>query len=61
MILKAIKGLVTNQTTGLEPCEVIVRFSSDRLGETLSLEACGQMITVPFEALQKIIEKEREK
>ena len=40
---------------------VTMRFTADNVGETLSLEAYGQQITVPFEAVTKLANVTREK
>ena len=40
---------------------VTMRFTTDNGGETLSLEACGEQITVPFEAVIKLVKVTREK
>lgn len=39
--------------------KVTVRFTSDNLGETLSLQYGGVMILVPYEPVKKIIEETR--
>lgn len=61
MTLKMIQGLISTQSNMLKPSKVVVRFSSDRIGETLSLsdENDTYMITVPFEEIERIIKKER--
>ena len=40
---------------------VLVHFTSDNLGETLSLECQGTQITVRFSDIMQIVEKERAK
>jgi len=40
---------------------VTMRFTTDNVGETLSLEAYGEQITVPFEAVIKLARATREK
>ena len=40
---------------------VTMRFTTDNGVETLSLEACGKQITVPFEAVIKLVKVTREK
>lgn len=44
---------------GYSMVNVTMRFSSDRNGEKLSLEAMGRQITVPFEAVLKLAEETR--
>jgi hypothetical protein len=51
-----VKGIFANKD-GMRKEPVTVRFSSDRIGDTLSLECNGVMIIVPFEKIQKLIEK----
>lgn len=58
--IKMIKGLVSNGYD-LQPKQVVVRFTTDSIGESLSLEANGMMILVPFEQVQKVIKAARGK
>ena len=60
MTLKKIEGFVTNYL-GLSKANVVVRCSSDRSGETLSLESNGIMITVDFEEIEAVMNKERKR
>lgn len=55
--IKKVKGLAIceNKSYG----NVIIRFTSDELGETLSLEAAGTLIAVAFEEVEKVIKKAR--
>ena len=39
---------------------VTARFTSDEHGETLSLEAGGVQITIPYEPIKKLIKETRE-
>ena len=41
------------------PAKIEVRFTSDNIGETLSLSDGKTILVVPFEAVQEIIDKER--
>lgn len=59
MTLKTIGGAYTTDGLRLHTAPVTVRFTSDHLGETLSLESANGMILVPFEQVKKIIEEER--
>ena len=65
-----LKGAITNTHGDVVPgviinkehfkyAAVFVRFTSDELGETVSLEAEGLMIAVPYAAVEKIIEEAR--
>ena len=58
-LIKNIKGFCSR--TGLKRVPVLVHFTSDNLGETLSLESQGTQITVNFADVLKIVEKERAK
>lgn len=51
-------GLYTDDRNASNVC-VTIRFSSDKIGETLSLEATGRQITVSFEAVLKLAEETR--
>ena len=57
-IVKDIQGLAFTQS-GNYKGNVVVRFTSDHLGETISLEFCGVMIGVPFEPVKEIIKEAR--
>ena len=56
--IKTMRGLFYSSSTA-NSAPVVCRFTSDHLGETLSLEANGIMITVAFEQIQKVIESAR--
>lgn len=58
--IKTIKGFHAKEYD-IYPTKtnVTVRFTSDRYGETISLEDGEGIIGVPFEAVQKMIEKAR--
>ena len=51
-----IKGYVTTATE-FGSSLVTVRYTSDKIGKTLSLEANGVMISVAYEDIEKIIRK----
>lgn len=54
-----VKGMYTDEKT-FAPTSVIVRFTSDKIGESLSLSLNDiLMITVPFEQVQKVIDEAR--
>lgn len=59
MTMKTIGGAYTTDGLRLAKAPVTVRFTSDGLGETLSLESANGMILVPFEQVKRIIEEER--
>ena len=58
-LIRKIKGLSTS--TGMKTIPVIVYFTSDNHGETLSLMADGHQITVNYADILKIVERERAK
>lgn len=60
-LIRNIKGF-TNKT-GLKRVPVVVHFTSDNHGETLSLasEEHGFQITVKYADIEKIVERERAK
>lgn len=55
-----VDGYLTTKN-GIERTNVIYRATSDKRGETLSLEAEGIMISVDFADVEKIIKKARRK
>lgn len=61
--IKTIKGFCGGKRTGYMPemKNVTVRFSSDRNGETISIEDGEVMLGVPFEPVLRLIEKARKK
>ena len=58
-LIRNIKGFCSR--TGLKRVPVLVHFTSDYLGETLSMECQGTQITVNFADVMKIVERERAK
>ena len=57
-MLTKTAGIYTDERSA-STVSVTMRFSSDKIGETLSLEAMGRQITVPFEAVLKLAEETR--
>jgi len=57
-VVKDIQGVVFTQS-GNYKGNVVARFTSDHLGETISLEFGGVMIVVPFEPVKEIIKEAR--
>lgn len=59
--IKMIKGFIGYENEVIpQSTDVMVRFTSDKYGETISLENGKVMLGVPFEAVRKMIEKARE-
>ena len=53
---KDVKGIITDaKSMRFTPCEVTVRMTSDRLGQSLSLSAFNIMIEIPLEPVRDII------
>lgn len=57
--LKIIKGFHGRKDTLPRRKNVTVRFTSDKYGETISLEDGENIMGVPFEEVEKMIEKAR--
>lgn len=55
-LVRKIKGF-----NGLRRSEVIVHFTSDNHGETLSLASGNTQITVNYKKIEEIVERERSK
>ena len=55
-----IKGMIFDSPENAMPCNVTVRYTSDKIGKTLSLNAANIMIVVPFEEIEKMINGEKE-
>lgn len=58
-----IRGLTAyNHGEAMDIDEITVRFTSDRVGETLSLQSRlrDEMIVVPFEPIAQLIKETRE-
>lgn len=58
-LIRTIKGFTSR--SGLKKIPVMVHFTSDNLGETLSLMADGHQITVKYSDIEAIVERERSK
>ncbi|WP_425755110.1 hypothetical protein ACPW7J_09570 [Ihubacter sp. rT4E-8] len=56
--IKKIRGVITDSEKSMGSI-VIVRFTSNKFGETLSLEANDIMITVRFADIERVIKKVR--
>lgn len=58
--IKALDGMISDGKER-ERRKIVVRFTSDNWGESISLEAEGRMLHVPFEPVQKMIDAARKK
>lgn len=58
MKIKTVTGIVTDGRR-MEKRQIVVRFTSDKLGESLSLQAGDIMIHVAYEDILQIIKKAR--
>ena len=52
-----IKGMIFDSPENAMPCNVTVRYTSDKVGKTISLNAANIMIVVPFEEIEKMIKE----
>lgn len=60
-LIRNLKGMTSQHGNMPRPRTVVARFTSDDLGETLSLEASGVMITVNYADVAKLVMRERSK
>ena len=60
MNIKIINGAISDGKT-MTAAPIEVRFTSDKKGESISLVHGDTMLFVPFEQVQKMIDKERKK
>lgn len=51
---KDVFGMMANGVS-IKPCQVVVRMTNDRIGQSLSLQAGNTMIQIPLEQVQDII------
>ncbi len=58
-LIRNVKGFSSRK--GMKRIPVTVHFTSDNMGETLSLMADGHQITVDYADIMAIVEREREK
>lgn len=58
-LIRKVKCLTSR--SGMRIVTGIVHFTSDNLGETLSIDADGIQITVRYEDIEEIVERERAK
>ena len=56
---KTVKGVVADGSAPIpipKPCPVTVRMTSDKIGQSLSLQAYNVMIQIPLESVREIIQ-----
>lgn len=58
-LIKNVKGFTSKH--GLKRVPILVHFTSDDIGETLSLAADGLQITVKYKDIEAIVARERAK
>ena len=58
--IKVLDGMISDGKER-ERRKIVVRFTSDNWGESISLEAEGKMLHVPFGPVQKMIDVARKK
>lgn len=57
--IKKITGMSMNEKGEAKKEQIIVRFTSDELGETISLSTADTMLLVPFEPVKTLINDTR--
>lgn len=60
-LVRNLKGMTSQHGNMPRPRTVVARFTSDDIGETLSLEASGVMILVNYADVAKLVMRERSK
>ena len=60
-LVRNLKGMTSRNGNLPRPGKVVARFTSDNIGESLSLEAGGVMIFVDYADIAKMVERERSK
>lgn len=58
-LIRNLKGMTSRNGNLPRPNKVVARFTSDNIGESLSLEAGGVMIFVDYADIAKMVERER--
>ena len=58
-LVRNLKGMTSRNGNLPRPGKVVARFTSDNIGESLSLEAGGVMIFVDYADIAKMVERER--
>ncbi len=58
-LIRNVKGHYSDDRHNLLKSKVVVRFTSDNAGETLSLECRGKQILVNYRDIERIVQKER--
>ena len=60
-LLRNLKGMTSRNGNLPRPGKVVARFTSDNIGESLSLEAGGVMIFVDYADIAKMVMREQSK
>ncbi len=60
-LVRNLNGMTSRSGNMPRPGKVVARFTSDNIGESLSLEACGVMIFVDYADIAKMVERDRSK
>ena len=58
--IKTIKGFMSDGEK-IKQAKITVKFTSDCIGETISLETAGVMFILAFKDVEKVIKKARNK
>ena len=52
---KTVEGIIFFEKGSMKRCDITVRMTSDKRGQTLSLQAFNLMISIPLESVAEII------
>ena len=59
-LIRNVKAFVSTKSDPLKKTRAMIHFTSDNLGETLSVKAGGVMITMRYADIEKIVQRERD-
>ena len=58
-LIRNVKAIVTTSKEPFKKCRALVHFTSDNLGETLSVQAEGVQITMKYGDIERMVDRER--
>jgi hypothetical protein len=58
-LIRNLKAFVSTPKEPLKKCRALVHFTSDNLGETLSVQAEGVQITMKYGDIERMVDRER--
>ena len=59
-LIRNVKAFVSTKNEPLKKTRAMIHFTSDNLGETLSVKAGGVMITMRYYDIERMVERERD-